>query len=302
MQVTLRRSISFEGIGVHGGSAARATVKPAPIDAGITFVRSDVLGRHNRIPALYSNVVDTRMCTVLANEAGVSVGTVEHLMSALAGLGVTNAEIEIDGPEIPIMDGSAAPFVDGLCAVGVADQTRHQKVLKIERRIEVVDGDRSAALEPCDRFEMDFRIDFDEPAIGRQSRRMRLINGAFVEKLCRARTFGRLCEVEQLRKLGLARGGSLDNAIVVDGARILNDGGLRYRDEFVRHKMLDAVGDLALAGGPILGRYIGVCAGHEMTNRLLRAAFAEPDAVRWVERPRDVSRQLGVDTKVTVAA
>lgn len=289
MQKTIEGRAEFAGVGVHGGAPVTAIVEPAEAGAGVTFIRTDVEeGRDGRIPARFDHVADTRLCTVLANADGVTISTIEHLMAALAGVGITNATIRVDGPEIPIMDGSSAPFVRGLMRAGLRAQEARLKVWRIHKTIEVSQNGKLARLEPCDRFEMSFDIDFDAEAIGKQSRSMRMVNGAFVEKLARARTFGMLSDVEKLRSMGLARGGSLDNAIVVDGAKVLNRDGLRYQDEFVRHKMLDAVGDLALAGAPIVGRYRGVCAGHEMTNLLLRKLFATPGAAT-LEVARDPS-------------
>lgn len=283
MQSTVQSVSVFRGVGVHSGAAATARVTPAPAGAGISFVRVDVVDRDNVIQARYDRVVDTRLCTVLGNDAGVTVSTVEHLLAALRGLGVDNAVIEIDGPEVPIMDGSAGPFVTELLRTGLSHQPVARPAIEILRRVTVRDGDKVASLARAPYFEMRFEIDFEDAAIGRQERSMRLLNGAFVDELAEARTFGRLWEVEQLRAAGLARGGSLENAIVVDGARVLNEGGLRFDDEFVRHKMLDAVGDLSLAGAPIVGCYRGVRAGHDLTNKLLRALFADQTAWRLVE-------------------
>ena len=290
MQTTVRKSTKFEGVGVHSGAPATAILRPAEPGHGIVFKRVDVLDQPNEIPAAYDRVVDTRLCTVLANEAGITVSTVEHLMAALAGLAIDNALIEIDGPEIPIMDGSSAPFVNGIAASGLSRRRAPRRAIQILRRISVREGDKRASLTRARRFEMRFDINFSDAVIGRQSRSMALVNGCFVHELAKARTFGRLQEVEQLRAAGLARGGSLDNAIVVDGDRILNPDGLRFKDEFVRHKMLDAVGDLYLAGAPIIGAYRGVRAGHDMTNKLLRALFDNPSAWRWVEDDLSVLR------------
>lgn len=297
MQATVSRRVTFTGVGVHSGAPATASVIPAPVNAGLVFKRVDLTGPECEtiIPARFDAVVDTRLCTVLGNAYGATISTVEHLMAALAGLGVCNAVIEVDGPEIPIMDGSSAPFVDAVLTAGVAAQsTTPQRALRVLKDVTVCVDDKRASLFPASRFEMSFEIDFDEKAIGRQERSMTLVNGAFVDDLCRARTFGRLCDVEALRRMGLARGGSLENAIVVDGDKVLNEGGLRYDDEFVRHKMLDAIGDLGLAGAPIIGRYVGVKAGHDLTNRLLRALFAEPDAFEWVDYDRAAPKALGV--------
>ncbi len=294
MQATLARRARFEGVGVHGGQRAVAIVEPAPVGAGVRFIRTDVSDRDNVVSARYDAVVDTRLCTILANGAGVAVATVEHLMAALAGVGVTNATVLVDGPEIPIMDGSSEPFVREIVKAGVAIQDAPLRALRILRRVAVRHGDRVAALAPARWFEMSFEIDFEDEAIGRQRREMAMVNGVFIDELSRARTFGRLADAERLRAAGLGRGASLENAIVVDGARVLNRGGLRFADEFVRHKMLDAVGDLALAGAPIIGRYEGYKAGHEMTNRLLRALFRRASAYRWVDYDRQAPKSLGL--------
>ena len=281
MQSTLSKSVSFTGVGLHGGKPARMAIRPAPAGAGVWFCRVDVSDRDQMIPARHDAVSDTRLCTVLANPAGVSVSTVEHVMAALAGCGVDNALIDIDGPEIPIMDGSAQVFVDAIQTAGLAFTDTPRRALRILSPVMVERGDARAELHPADAFAMDFSIAFDDAAIGRQRHAMTLDADGFARDLADCRTFTRLAEIEQLRAHGLAQGGSLDNAVVVDGARVLNPGGLRRPDEFVRHKMLDAVGDLALAGAPIIGRYVGVKAGHALTNTLLRALFARPDAWRW---------------------
>jgi len=281
MQSTLSKSVSFTGVGLHGGKPARMAIRPAPAGAGVWFCRVDVSDRDQMIPARYDAVSDTRLCTVLANPAGVSVSTVEHVMAALAGCGVDNALIDIDGPEIPIMDGSAQVFVDAIQTAGLSFTDTPRRALRILSPVMVERGDARAELHPADAFAMDFSIAFDDAAIGRQRHAMTLDADGFARDLADCRTFTRLAEIEQLRAHGLALGGSLDNAVVVDGARVLNPGGLRRPDEFVRHKMLDAVGDLALAGAPIIGRYVGDKAGHALTNTLLRALFARPDAWRW---------------------
>ncbi len=281
MQATLSKSVSFTGVGLHGGKAARLAIRPAPAGTGIWFCRVDVTERDQMIPARFDAVSDTRLCTVLSNAAGVSVSTVEHVMAALSGCGVDNALIDIDGPEVPIMDGSAQVFVDAILTAGLAFDAAPRRALRILAPVMVERGDARAELHPADEFSMDFEIAFDDAAIGRQRHAMALRAGAFATELADCRTFTRLAEIEQLRAHGLALGGSLENAVVVDGARVLNPGGLRRPDEFVRHKMLDAVGDLALAGGPIVGRYVGSRAGHALTNVLLRALFARSDAWRW---------------------
>jgi UDP-3-O-[3-hydroxymyristoyl] N-acetylglucosamine deacetylase len=220
------------------------------------------------------------------------VGTVEHLMAALAGTGVSHVEIDIDGPEVPIMDGSALRFVRAILKAGLAPLPGPQRAIRVLAPVRDVQGDVVAALGPADALSIDFEIDFADAAIGRQARRMTMENGAFLHELADCRTFCRRDEVEAMRAAGLALGGSLDNAVVVDGARVLNPGGLRRSDEFVRHKMLDALGDLALAGAPILGAYRGVRAGHGATNRLLRRLFATPGAFEWITVDAEAAARL----------
>ena len=281
MRKTLKTGVELTGIGLHGGQRVTLSLEPAPVRSGIHFVRVDVPIEQQMIPARYDLVTDTRLCTKLTNEHGVSVGTVEHVMAALAGCGISDALVVLDGPEVPIMDGSSAPFVEAIASVGVEIFAEDCAAIRVTETVCVEDGDKWAELSPADRFEMDFRIDFKDPAIGQQAHKLRLTNGAFFTELSDCRTFGHLAEVEALRSMGLARGGTLQNAIVVDKGRVLNPEGLRRPDEFVRHKMLDAVGDLALAGAPIIGLYRGEKAGHEMTNKLLRALFARPGAWVW---------------------
>lgn len=278
---TLAREATFQGIGLHSGQSVTMRIQPAPAGHGILFRRTDLPAGRGDMPALWNHVVDTRLCTRLGNADGASVGTIEHVMAALAGCGVTDALILLDGPEVPIMDGSSAPFVKRLASTGCAESDTPISAIRILAPVEVVDGDRRAALLPAEQFEMDFSIEFDDPAIGSSRRMLRLTGDAFARELGDCRTFGHLSEVERLRASGLGRGGSLQNAIVVDGGRVLNPDGLRRPDEFVRHKMLDAVGDLALAGAPIIGRYEAHRSGHELTNNLLHALFARPDAWQW---------------------
>lgn len=273
--------MTFTGFGLHGGAAVRMVVKPAPAGHGIVFRRTDVSGEEARVPAHWQAVVPSKLCTLIANEAGVSVSTIEHVMAALAGCAVHNALIEIDGPEVPILDGSAVPFVEAFLAVGTVAQDAPVRAIRVLRTVEVRDGEAVARLDPAETLEMSFEIDFDVPAIGRQVKRLNLANGAFVRELSDSRTFCRQVDVDAMRANGLALGGTYENAVVFEGDRVLSPGGLRHEDEPVRHKMLDAMGDLALAGAPIMGRYTGMRAGHALTNRLLRALFAEPEA--WCE-------------------
>ncbi|AWD20926.1 UDP-3-O-acyl-N-acetylglucosamine deacetylase [Pseudogemmobacter blasticus] len=280
MQNTLKSAVTFVGVGLHTGAPVRMTVRPASANHGIWFRRTDVTDRSALVPAIWSAVTPSRLCTVVENAAGVSVSTIEHLMAALAGCAIHNALIEIDGPEVPILDGSAEPFVSAFIARGLQEQAAEVRAIRVLKPVEVREGEAVARLEPADMLEIDFRIDFAEAAIGTQERRLSLANGAFVRELSDSRTFCRQSDVDMMREKGLALGGTLENAVVFDGDRVVSPGGLRHADEPVRHKMLDALGDLSLAGGPVLGRYTGLRAGHAMTNRLLRALFADPEAFR----------------------
>jgi len=251
---------------------------PAPADHGILFTRTDVKGTDARLPARWDLVDRSPLCSRLLNAEGVSVSTVEHIMAALSGCGVHNALILIDGPEVPILDGSALPFVRKLINIGLKSLSSPLQAVEVLKTVEIRNGDAFARLEPSDCLEIDFSIDFNEAAIGRQTRIMSLANGAFARELCDSRTFCRQSDVDAMRAQGLALGGTTRNAVVFDGDNVLSPGGLRHKDEPVRHKMLDALGDLALAGAPILGRYVGHKSGHAMTNTLLRALFADENA------------------------
>jgi UDP-3-O-[3-hydroxymyristoyl] N-acetylglucosamine deacetylase len=267
------------GVGLHSGERVRVSIRPAPAGSGIVFVRTDLV-KDNRVPVTAAAVSQSRLCTVISNAAGVTVATIEHLMAALAALEVDNAVIELDGPEVPIMDGSALPFVQLLDRAGRRRQDVERQFIEILETIEVVDGDKVVRLSPCDRFEMAFEIEFDAKVIGRQRVDLALTEQSFRDELADCRTFGFLRDVEALREAGLARGGSLENAVVIDGERVLNPEGLRRTDEFVRHKALDAVGDLYVLGAPLLGRFEGVYAGHALNNLLCRALLARPRAWR----------------------
>jgi len=251
---------------------------PAPADHGIVFTRTDVKGTDARLPARWDLVDRSPLCSRLLNAEGVSVSTVEHIMAALSGCGVHNALILIDGPEVPILDGSALPFVRKLINTGLKTLSSPLQAVEVLKTVEIRNGDAFARLEPSDCLEIDFSIDFNEAAIGRQTLSMSLANGAFARELCDSRTFCRQSDVDAMRAQGLALGGTTRNAVVFDGDNVLSPGGLRHKDEPVRHKMLDALGDLALAGAPILGRYVGHKSGHAMTNTLLRALFADENA------------------------
>lgn len=277
-QHTVAAPFAVTGIGVHSGAPATLTVYPAPAGSGITFIRTDITDRDNVIPARYDHVTDTRLCTVLSNKEGASVSTVEHVLSAFAALGLDNATVEIDGPEAPIMDGSAAPFIKAIDKAGLQRQKSPRKVIVIKKTVTIQEGDKEVILSPADGQYFGFEIAFDNALIGRQKYILNLKEAAYRTDVAAARTFGFLHEVEALRKMGLARGGSLDNAIVVDGDKVLNPGGLRFKNEFVRHKVLDAIGDIYLSGMQIIGHYHGVKAGHAMNNKILHALFADPTA------------------------
>jgi len=278
-QHTLRGPIAFDGVGLHSGQTMNCMLRPAPAGAGVSFVRTDLAG-DNRIPARAEAVIRTQLGTVIGNDAGAEVSTIEHLMSAFAALGVDNVVVELDGPELPIMDGSAAPFVRLIDRAGLKRQDAPRRYIEIVEPIEIVDGDKRVALTPAARFEMAFEIAFASAAIGDQRIDIVLDEAAFRDELAESRTFGFLHEVEALRKAGLARGGSMDNCLVIDGDELMNPDGLRISDEFVRHKALDALGDLYLLGAPVIGRFEGMLAGHTLNNALARALLARPEAWR----------------------
>jgi UDP-3-O-[3-hydroxymyristoyl] N-acetylglucosamine deacetylase len=279
-QHTVRAPALFAGVGVHTGAYTRVNVRPAAVGAGIVFVRTDVRDRDNLIPATGEAVCKTQLGTVIGNAAGVTVSTIEHLMAAFAMLGVDNAMVEVDGPEMPIMDGSSLPFVRILDRAGLRPQEAARNYIEILDTVEVIEGDKRATLKPADGFEVAFTIEFPTAAIGRQSIDMAMDEQAFRDELADCRTFGFLRDVEALRAMGLARGGSMENCVVIDDDRVLNPEGLRRPDEFVRHKALDAIGDLYVLGGPVIGRFEGVLAGHALNNALVRALLARPDAWR----------------------
>lgn len=282
MQKTLKSVISCTGIGLHSGDKVSMTLHPAAVDAGITFRRTDVAGEGVEISAAYHRVVDTLMCTTLG-ASGKTIGTVEHLMAALAGAGVDNALIEVGGAEVPVMDGSAAPFLFLIECAGVVEQDAPRKAIRVLKSVSVVDGEKTASLVPADGFSLDFKIDFPSPVIGAQAMTMGMTSGNFKDEIARARTFGFLHEAEMLWAAGLAKGASLDNAVVVSGDKVLNEDGMRFDDECVRHKILDAIGDLYLAGAPILGHYSGERSSHALNNALLRELFANPENYELVE-------------------
>lgn len=277
------------GVGVHTGDRVRLAVRPAPAGTGIVFVRTDIKDRDNRIPVSGEAVVDARLNTMIENAAGVRLSTIEHLMAAFAALGISNVVVEVDGPELPILDGSALQFVQLLDRAGFRRQEAPVRYIEILEPIRVQDGEKTATLLPCDRYEMRFEIDFATPVIGNQVVDFVVDEETFRNEIMAARTFGFAHEVEALRRAGLARGGSLENAVVIDGDQILNPGGLRMEREFVKHKALDAIGDLYVLGAPLLGRYEGVKAGHAINNLLVRELLANPQAWREVTRVPDMA-------------
>ena len=279
-QRTLKNRISCTGVGLHSGVAVSMTLHPALPDTGVVFHRSDVDPGAARVSAQWQNIRAGTLCTTLGNDAGTTVGTVEHLMAAMSGCGVDNVLVELNGPEVPVMDGSAEPFVHLAECAGTVAQDAPRRYLRVLKRIDVVEGDRHMAMAPADEFRVRFEIDFQSPAVARQSCGLAVTERSFKENIGRARTFGFAGDVNKLRARGYARGGTLENSVVVDGETILNNGGLRYEDEFVRHKILDVVGDMYLAGAPLLAEVVGVRSGHSLTHRLLRTLFADDGAWR----------------------
>jgi UDP-3-O-[3-hydroxymyristoyl] N-acetylglucosamine deacetylase len=288
MQHTLKNTITIEGIGLHSGKTVHMVIRAADADHGIVFKRVDMEEGTNLIPAQYNYVVDTRLCTLIANEFGARVGTIEHLMAALRGCGVDNALVELDAAEVPVMDGSSKAFVEAIEQVGLQVQAKPRRAIKILKEIVVQEGDKQVRLSPSMVPVYAGRIDFNHADIGSQEYSLKLVNGNFKHDVADCRTFGFLKDVEMMRAAGLALGGSLDNAVVLDNDGVMNPDGLRCDDEFIRHKILDAVGDLALAGGPILGRYDGLRAGHALNNAILHALFADPTAWMPVDLYVDV--------------
>lgn len=280
-QRTVNTVVRCSGVGLHSGSDVTMTIHPAGPETGIRFRRTGLAGGPVEIAATWKNVVERPLSTVLANDHGITVATVEHLMSAFLGCGVDNALVELDGEEVPAMDGSAAPFVAMIEGAGYLEQDPPRWVLEVLKPVAVCEPHRSVALLPSDAFEIDFEIEFDNPVVARQSWSISVNHETYKREVAEARTFGFLQDVDQLRSMGLALGGSLDNAVVIDEDRIVNEGGLRFDNEFVRHKVLDAIGDLYLLGGPLLGQFRGMRAGHALTLRLLQALFATEDAWCW---------------------
>ena len=277
MQTTLESSVIFSGVGLHSGKSVSLSIKPASENHGILFKRKDIEIGNPIVRARWDYVSKTTLCTRVTNEDGTAISTIEHLMAALAGCGVSNALIEIDSEEVPILDGSAAPFVKGILETGLKIISSSSRIIKITRPVMFENQFGWARLSPFKRPEMEYFIEFDDLVIGKQSKILNMSNGSFVKELCSSRTFCSNKDVENMRRNGLALGGNYSNALVVDGDKVLSPGGMRYQDEAVRHKMLDAFGDLALAGAPILGKYEGHKSGHFITNSLLRKLFSKPD-------------------------
>jgi UDP-3-O-[3-hydroxymyristoyl] N-acetylglucosamine deacetylase len=277
-QKTLRTVVECRGVGLHCGAAITLRLRPAGVNTGLIFIRTDLPEDIGMVPAQWDHVCNTALCTMIGNEAGTRIGIIEHLMAALRGVGIDNAVIELDGPEVPIMDGSAAPFVRLIEEAGLVSQAAAARAIRVLKPVHVGDDGRYARLEPDAASTFGFEIDFPSRAIAHQEGHIRLTRHGFVSDIAAARTFGFLPEVRAMQAQGLARGGALDNAIVLDGDSVLNPDGLRFPDEFVRHKLLDAIGDLYLAGAPILGRFHGCRSGHALNNALLHALFADETA------------------------
>ena len=298
-QRTLKTAVTASGVGLHTGKKVRITLRPAAVDAGIVFRRVDLAGAVD-LPARAEMVGETRLSSCLV-KGDARVYTVEHLMSALGGLGIDNAYVDIDADEVPIMDGSAAPFVLLVQQAGIVEQKAPKQFIRVLRRVEVRDGDKWARFEPYEGYRLAFSIDFNHPVIDRstQSVTIDFAHTSYLKEISRARTFGFMQDVENLRENGLALGGGLDNAVVLDEYRVLNSEGLRFADEFIRHKLLDAVGDLYLLGRPLLGAFSAHKSGHALNNRLLRTLLADPAAYetaifeRAEEAPPGVARLAG---------
>ena len=286
-QQTIKNKVKCTGIGLHSGQPVQITLRPADADTGILFKRTDLERKgppgSEWVLARFDQVGDTSLGTSLINKYGNTIGTVEHLMAAFKGCGVDNVIVELDGPEVPIMDGSAGPFVFLIECAGIRELSKSRQFLKIKRPISIDEEDRHVSLSPADQFHVDFEIDFNDAVVKSQTLSFAFTEESFKSLVSRARTFGFYEEKEKLHSMGLGQGASLENTIVIDGDRILNEDGLRFDDEFVRHKVLDAVGDLHLAGAPILGRFLAKKSGHALTNRLLRKLFDAEDAWEFVD-------------------
>ena len=281
-QKTLDAKVLCEGIGLHSGCKIRMQILPAEPNQGIIFIREDV-ANSQKIYASYKSVSDTKLGTTIANKAGYKVRTIEHLMAAFMGLKIDNAIVILSGNEVPIMDGSSKIFVDLINEVGIREQFVKRKVIKLLREIAVYDGKSSIIATPSNDFTINYKIDFEDPAIGIQKQKFSILGSNFDKEISTARTFGMLKEVEYMHKNGLALGGSIENAIVVDNGKVLNPGGLRFKDEFVRHKILDLCGDIYLSGKHFLGNISAVCAGHEINNKFLWKLFSDKNNFQEIE-------------------
>ncbi|MDA9741963.1 UDP-3-O-acyl-N-acetylglucosamine deacetylase [Pelagibacteraceae bacterium] len=280
-QQTISEPVSISGIGLHSGINVSMCLFPAKANYGVKFIRKDIT-ENNVIEALWSNVTNTKLSTTISNQNGISVSTIEHLMSALSGLHIDNVKIEIDGPEVPIMDGSSIKFVNLINSTSVKNLNKKRKILKVKKNIKIEKDNSSVELKPNNQFSIDFEIDFPSRLVSQQSCQLQLINGNYKNDIASARTFGFEKDVDMLRSSGLALGGSLENAVVVGENKILNSEGLRYKDEFVRHKILDSIGDLYLAGSPIQGYFFGNKSGHHLNNLLLRSLFADKSNYEYI--------------------
>jgi UDP-3-O-[3-hydroxymyristoyl] N-acetylglucosamine deacetylase len=281
-QHTLLSAVNCVGVGLHTGVKLSLTLRPAEANTGVIFRRTDIPGS-KELQASWNNVVDTRMCTTIGDNNGMIISTIEHVMAALAGCGVDNVYVDVNGPEVPIMDGSAQPFVFLIECAGLLEQNAPCRVIEILKPVRVELEDKMAELIPSETFSVAFEIDFNSKVVAKQAISVPLVNDNFKKEVARARTFGFMHEVKKLRAAGLALGGSLDNAVVVEGDKVLNEDGLRYHNEFVRHKVLDAIGDLYTAGSKFLGSYKGVRSGHALNNQLLRALFSDTTAWRYCD-------------------
>lgn len=297
-QATMKAPAMTSGVELHGGNQVRLVMKPAPVGTGIVFIRTDITDRDNRIDVRPDTVTKVRQCTTIGNAAGVQVATIEHLMAALCAAGVDNLYIEIDGNEVPALDGSSEPFLKLIEQVGILSQHAPRRYIKVLKPVEVTLGEAYARIDPAERLHLDVTIDFQEQAIGRQRIEIEPDVVSFRERLASARTFARAHEVVALKEAGFSLGGSYDNAIVVDGDKVLNPGGLRYTDEFVRHKALDLLGDMYVAG-PVLGRVTSVRAGHALNHQLLLALFADKDAWRFAHMSTAAPLSASVSASVS---
>lgn len=291
-QRTLEKTIEVTGVGLHSGERVKMTMNPAPCDHGIVFKRTDLEGDQSRnIKLIPSLINDTRLSSTIVTEDGIRIGTIEHLMSSLAAMGVDNVLIELNAPEVPIMDGSSLPFVYLLKDAGIVDQEAEKKLIKIVEKVEVDEGDKKVTLEPSDGFMVDLRIEFNHPLFNDENQHFKIDFGkaSYIDEIARARTFGFMQEIELMRSHNLGLGGNLNNAVVIDDIDVLNPEGLRYPDEFVRHKILDAIGDLYVIGHQIIGKFTGVKSGHAINNKLIRKVLENPGSYKLVTSKDDAS-------------